>query len=92
MNMIELALKVQIIVITSFIKIYIKMSESHLKSSSNSSTTKRVIHTDNNKKESPAKIVSKTTPKRNNITDTPMKKGKPRTKIKARDKTITTPK
>ena len=90
MNMIELALKVQIIVITSFIKIYIKMS--HLKSSSNSSTTKRVIHTDNNKKESPAKIVSKTTPKRNNITDTPMKKGKPRTKIKARDKTITTPK
>jgi hypothetical protein len=87
MNRVKLALKVQIIVITSFITISIKKKKSHLTSPSNSATSIRANHTDNNTKETSLQIRSKAIAKRNNISDTPKKKGKPRTKIKTADKT-----
>ena len=84
-------LEALITVFTSLITIYIKNSKSHLTSPTNATPSNRAKETDNNKKESPAKIVSKTTQKRNNVSDTHKKKGKPRTKIKARDRTNPTP-
>ncbi len=82
MDRLKLAFKVYIIVITSLVAIYIKKSKSHLTPTKKATKSKRANHTNNNRKETPFKIVSKTTVKRNNIHDTPKKKGKPRTKIK----------
>ena len=84
-------LEALITVFTSLITIYIKNSKSHLTSPTNATPSNRAKETDNNKKESPAKIISKTTPKRNSISDTPKKKGKPRIKIKTADQTSSTP-
>ena len=81
-------LEALITVFTSLITIYIKKTKSHLTSPSNSAISIRANHTDNNKKETSLQIGSKAIAKRNNISDTPKKKGKPRTKIKTADKTI----
>ena len=86
MKRLRFDLKALITIFTSLITIYIKKSKSHLTSQTNATPSK-----DNNKKESPAKIISKTTPKRNSISDTPKKKGKPRIKIKTADQTSSTP-
>ena len=86
MKRLRFDLKALITLFTSLITIYIKKSKSHLTSQTNATQSK-----DNNKKESPAKIISKTTPKRNSISDTPKKKGKPRIKIKTADQTSPTP-
>ena len=85
-------LEALITVFTSLITIYIKNSKSHLTSPTNATPSNRAKQTDNNKKESPAKIVSQTTQKRNSVSNTPKKKGKPRIKIKVRYKTTPTPK
>ena len=92
MNRLKLALKVQIIVLTSLITTYINKSKSHLTSPQAATTSKRNKQTYNNRKETPTKIVSKATAKIIIIQDTTKKKGKPRIKIKAHDKTTPTSK
>ena len=92
MYRLKLAFKVHIIVITSLVAIYIKKSKSHLTPTKKATKSKRANHTNNNRKETPTKIVSKATAKIIIIQDTTKKKGKPRIKIKAHDKTTPTSK
>jgi hypothetical protein len=82
MNRIKLALKVHIIVITSFITISVNTAKSHLTSQTNAETSKRNKRTDNNKIATSDKIGSKRTDNRKSKDDIPKKKGKPRIKIK----------